>query len=205
MKKKLFFPCLFLALAGGLAASAGAGGDAHHVDWFAVLAKVVNSTVLFGGLILILRKPLIRMLSQKGEGIRAEFEERARTLATTETRLQEIAGRLARVSAEVEGIKGEADAAGKAELERLDAAGRREAERIVALSEAEIRQRVDAAVREVRGRIAELAIGRFRRDLEKGLGDAAQQKIIERNIDACGDLSSPAAGRPQGGGRHEGK
>jgi F0F1-type ATP synthase membrane subunit b/b' len=204
MSRRAILPLLLLALAGSLAAAGGEGEAAHHVDWLSVLGKVLNSAILFGGLILLLRKPLQRMLTQKGEGIRVEFAERARTLEATEARLREVETRLSRVAAEVQGIQAEAEAAGKAELERLEAAGRREAERIVALGEEEIRQRVDAAVREIRGRIADLAIGRFRRDLEQGLDAAAQQKIIERNIDACGGLSRPAADRSPGDG-DEGK
>jgi F-type H+-transporting ATPase subunit b len=187
MNKRLLLP-LLLALASGLAASAGDGESAHHVDWFSVLGKVVNSTLLFGGLILALRKPLIRMLAQKGAGLRQDFALRERTLAATETRLQEIDRRLAQVAAEVEGIRDDAESSGRTELARLEEAGRREAERIVALSEEEIRQRVDAAVRAVKGRIADLAIERFRSEFQKELDESTQQKIIERNIDAAGEL-----------------
>ena len=185
MKKKVLFTFLALALAPALAASSG---EAGHIDWFSLLGKVFNSTVLFGGLILLLRKPLIQMLSQKSLAVRQDIEEREKTLAATEVRLQDVRRRLADVAAEVDGIKGGADAAGKAELARLEEAGRLEAERIVALSEAEIRQRVDAAVRAVRGRIADLAIERFREDFTRGLDASTQQKVIERNIDDCGDL-----------------
>ncbi len=204
MKKSLLFLLLALALAAGLTAAAKEEGASHHVDWFSVLGKVVNSILLFGGLILMLRKPLIQMLSQKGVAIRSDFEAREKTLAETESRLQEIDQRLAKVAAEVEAIQSSAEAAGRAELARLEEAGRLEAERIVTLSEEEIRQRVDAAVREVRGRIADLAIERFRSDFAKGLDEVGQQKIIERNIDACGNLSSEVVERPDGG-RHEGK
>ena len=185
MKKKVLFTFLSLSLATGLAASSG---EAGHIDWFSLLAKVFNSTVLFGGLILLLRKPLIQMLSQKSLSVRNDIEEREKTLAATETRLQDVRRRLAEVAAEVDGIKSGAETAGKAELARLEEAGRLEAERIVALSDAEIRQRVDAAVRAVKGRIADLAIERFQEDFKKGLDASTQQKIIERNIDACGGL-----------------
>lgn len=199
MSKRLLCLLPALLLASGLAASGGEAEAAHAVDWFGVLGKVVNSVVLFGGLILLLRRPLIQMLSQKGDRIRHEFADRQQTLAATESRLQEIGRRLDRVAAEVAGIQAEAEAAGQAELARLEAAGRAEAERIVALGEEEIRQRVDAAVRTVRERIADLAIERFRGDLARELDDAAQQRIIERNIDASGSLSRPPAERPEGG------
>jgi F0F1-type ATP synthase membrane subunit b/b' len=186
MKKKFFFAFLSLAPAARLAASSAA--EAAHIDWFNLLGKVFNSVVLFGGLILLLRKPLIRMLSQKSLAIQNDIEEREKTLAATEIRLQDIRQRLAAVAAEVEEIKKGAESAGKAELARLEEAGRIEGERIVALSEAEIRQRVDAAVRAVKGRIADLAIENFREDFKKGLDVSTQQKIIERNIDSLGGL-----------------
>jgi len=202
MRKNALFAVLSLGLASTLAASSE--GGAAHVDWFSVLGKVFNSTVLFGGLFLLLRKPLIRMLSQKSSDVQADIVSREKTLAATELRLQDIRQRLARVAAEVETIKNGADTAGKDELARLQAAGRLEAERIIAMSEEEIRQRVDAAVRAVKERIADLAIERFRGDFEKNLDAATQQKIIERNIDACGDLSGAGAGNAAGD-RDEGK
>jgi len=85
-------------------------------------------------------------------------------------------------------MKSVAEAVGQDELSRLQEAGRLEAERIIALSEEEIRQRVEAAVRAVKGRIADLAIERFKNDFTLNLNADIQQKIIERNIDACGDL-----------------
>lgn len=186
MKKTGFSLFLFLALTVGLAASAE--GEAAHVDWFNLLGKVFNSTVLFGGLILLLRKPLIQMLSQKSAAVQDDIVEREKRLAAASDQLAAIQQRLDKVAAEVEGMKTGAQAAGKEELARLQEAGRREAERIIALSEEEIRQRVDAAVRTVKGRIADLAIERFREDFTKGLDAATQQKIIDRNIDASGEL-----------------
>jgi F0F1-type ATP synthase membrane subunit b/b' len=187
MKKWLPLPLLLLVPAAWLAASTG-GGTAHAIDWFGVLARVFNSTVLFGGLILLLRKPLIQMLSQKRAAIQADIVEREKELAAAEQRLRDIGERLSRVADEVERIQGGAETAGKLELSRLEEAGRLEAERIIAMSDAEIRQRVDAAVRAVKGRIADLAIERFEEDFKKGLDASTQQKIIERNIDACGGL-----------------
>ncbi len=187
---------LLPALAVALGAASGQEGEAarHGVDWLGVLGKVLNSAILFGGLFLALRKPLIQMLTEKGSGLRRDFAERERTLAATEERLREIDRRLERVSADVAGMEAEAEAAGRAELDRLEAAGRREAERIVALGQEEIRQRVDAAVREIKGRIADLAIERFRDDFRKELDAATQQKILERNIDAAGELAGGGAG-----------
>jgi F-type H+-transporting ATPase subunit b len=159
-----------------------------HVNWFSVLGKVFNSIILFGGLTLLLRKPLIRMLSEKSAAVENDFIGREKNLADTAIRLKDIEQRLQKVTVEVELIKASAVASGQEDLARLEAAGRDEAARIIALSEEEIRLRVEAAVRLVKGHIADLAIERFKDDFIKNLDVATQQKIIERNITACGDI-----------------
>lgn len=189
MKKiRMFIFLLLLALALAASASEGSAAASHHVDWFSVLGKVFNSTVLFGGLTLLLRKPLIKMLSEKSAAVRSDFNQREKNLAETAIRLEDIELRLQKVKGEVEQIKAAAGASGRDELSRLEAAGREEAARIIALSEEEIRLRVEAAVRLVKSRIADLAIERFKEDFIKNLDGATQQKIIERNITACGEI-----------------
>jgi len=178
----LILPVMLLSASG----SEEAATAAHHVDWISVLGKVFNSTVLFGGLALILRKPLIKMLSDKSAAVVNDFHEREKNLTDTATRLEDIERRLQKVTQEVEQIKTSASASGREELARLEAAGRDEAARIIALSEEEIQLRVEAAVRSVKSHIADLAIERFQADFKKNLDAATQQKIIERNIAACG-------------------
>ncbi len=190
MKKFKIFALLLLPV---MLLTASAGEEAHdtashHVDWFNVLGKVFNSTVLFGGLALLLRKPLIKMLSEKSAGIVNDFHEREKKLADTAVLLHDIEQRLQKVALEVEQIKSNAVASGREELARLEAAGRDEAARIIALSEEEIQLRVDAAVRSVKSHIADLAIERFQADFMKSLDADMQQKIIERNITDCGDI-----------------
>jgi len=189
MKKSEIFAVLFLLAMILTASGSGESSAASaHVDWVGVLGKVFNSTVLFGGLTLLLRKPLIRMLSEKSAAVENDFHEREKSLAETSIRLEAIEQRLQKVTMEVEQIKNSAITSGQEELARLETAGHAEAARIIALSEEEIQLRVEAAVRLVKGRIADLAIERFKDDFKKNLDAAMQQKIIERNITACGDM-----------------
>jgi F0F1-type ATP synthase membrane subunit b/b' len=189
MKKfKIFTVCFLLAMM--LTASGGetSAAASSHVNWFNLLGKVFNSTVLFGGLILLLRKPLIRMLAEKSAAVENDFHEREKNLADTAIRLKDIEQRLQKVTVEVEQIKTSAETSGQEELARLAAAGREEAARIIALSEEEIQLRIEAAIRQVKGHIADLAIERFKDNFVRKLDAATQQKIIERNITACGDI-----------------
>jgi F-type H+-transporting ATPase subunit b len=189
MKKNAVFAVLLL-LAAMLTAFGGEESPAasSHVNWFSVLGKVFNSTVLFGGLTLLLRKPLIRMLSEKSAAVKNDFIDREKNLAETAVRLENIEQRLQKVTLEVEQLKINAITSGQEELARLEAAGRDEAARIIAVSEEEIQLRVEAAVRWIKGHIADLAIERFKDDFSRNLDAATQQKIIERNITACGDI-----------------
>jgi F0F1-type ATP synthase membrane subunit b/b' len=192
MTRSRIFVILILA-ATALAASGGEeAAAAQHVDWLGVLGKVINSAILFGGLAWFLRKPLIKMLADKSDAVRTDFDLRQKNLAETSVRLEDIEQRLKKVKDDVAQIKAGAETGGREELARLEAAGREEAARIIALSEEEIRLRVDAAVRSVRSRIADLAIERFKADFVKNLDATMQQKIIERNISACGGLGGNA-------------
>jgi hypothetical protein len=64
--KTLGIVITIVSLSTALQASGGEGGSYFH--WDAFLGKLVDSTILFGGLILVLRKPLIKVLSQKKSG-----------------------------------------------------------------------------------------------------------------------------------------
>jgi F0F1-type ATP synthase membrane subunit b/b' len=196
-KSEIFAVLLMLAMMLTASGSEESHAVSSHVDWFNVLGKVFNSTVLFGGLILLLRKPLIQMLSDKSVAVENDFHEREKNLTDTAIRLKDIERRLQKVTVEVEQIKTSAVTSGQEELANLEEAGRAEAARLIALSEEEIQLRVEAAVRLVKGRIADLTIERFKDDFIKNLDAAMQQKIIERNITACGDLGDHA--RPLGG------
>jgi F-type H+-transporting ATPase subunit b len=198
MKKiKIFAVFLFLAMSLTASGTEESSAAPVHVDWFNVLGKVFNSTVLFGGLTLLLRKPLIRMLSEKSAAVEDDFAGREKNLAETTARLETIEQRLQKVIVEVEQIKSSAETSGQEELARIETAGREEAARIVALSEEEIKQKVESAVRRIKGHIADLAIERFKDDFTKNLDAAMQQKIIARNITACGELDDKV--RPAGG------
>lgn len=57
---------LVLVVAPAMAEDGGGhGGEGHHFSWVSFFGKIFNSTVLFGGLIFFLRKPLINLMAQK--------------------------------------------------------------------------------------------------------------------------------------------
>jgi len=169
---------------------AAPGAEASHFDWLGLLGRIFNSTVLFGTLIYILRKPLIRMLTQQSLDIKSDIERRETDLRQNAADLEAISARLAAVEDEIRQMLQSTEENGRAEMARLSEAGESEARRIQELTEAEIEQRLAKAMTQLRGRIADLVVEHFKHDASTFLTPEAQRRIIERNIDQAGKIDA---------------
>ncbi|MCP5107486.1 MAG: hypothetical protein GY950_29130 [bacterium] len=157
-------------------------GDDHHFDWKLFFGKVVNSTILFGGLIFLLRKPLIKMLSQKSLDVKTDIIRREDLVKTTGVQLEEIKKRLEKIEVEILAMKESAEKTGEDEKKRIKKLGENEAKRIADLTEEEIGNKVDSAVRNLKEKIADLTIDHFKKDIRDHLDKKAHEKLIEKNI-----------------------
>jgi F0F1-type ATP synthase membrane subunit b/b' len=116
------------------------------------LWKIVNLLLFVGLMVYILRRPVSEMLRTRREGIRRDLmraqEERDAALA----KLEEVNERLARLDAEVETIRAQA------EREAAD-----ERQRIERSTEEEIRKLSEQAQREIEGasKVARMELRRF--------------------------------------------
>jgi len=172
------------------AAAAGDHGEAAHhgFDWMGFLGKLVNATILFGGLIFLLRKPVIEFLTHKSLGIKTDILQREENVKTTTSQLEEIGKRLEKIELEVTRMKEAAQENGIEEQKRIEELGKKEAQRILDLTDAEISNRVENSVRNLKARIADLTIEHFKADVEKQLDKKAHENIIEKNIEISGDI-----------------
>ncbi|MDY0298051.1 MAG: ATP synthase F0 subunit B [Acidobacteriota bacterium] len=168
--------------------SAEPGGHGHGFDWFGFLGKVFNSTVLFGGLIYLLRKPLIRLVSDQSRSVRADIEDRRKSIQASDADYAALKKRLEGLEAEIREIRRQAEENGKRERSRIEADGRAEAERIARLTREEIGNRVDAAVRRLKDRVAEMAIQRFKEEIQGQLDAERHRRIMEKNIEISGEV-----------------
>ncbi len=181
------FVILFMLLS--LTAFAAAeGGQAHGFDWTAFLGKVFNSTVLFGGLIYVLRKPLIRLLSDQSRDVRVDIEDRRKEIQAKTGDFDALKQRLDHLEAEVARVVEAARENGDEERLRIEESGRKESERIARITEEEVQNRVDAALRRLKSHVAEMAIDRFREDISGKLDADLHRRIIERNIEKSGEI-----------------
>lgn len=186
--KKTLFVTLLLVLVVALGATEEGGAEAHHFDWIAFWGRVLNFVILFGGLILLVRKPLIAMLARRSEEVRYDIEHRQDKTNSAECELERLTRRLDQLEKEIAVLQEEARRSGEAERAVLEESGRRESERVLAQSEVEIERRVELAMRRMKEHIADLTIARFTQDFREKSDADVQQRFIEKNIRMSGDI-----------------
>jgi F-type H+-transporting ATPase subunit b len=164
------------------------GEQGHSFDWGQFLGKSFNSLILFGGLILLLRKPIIKLLSQKSLDIKSDISQREEELAESSKQLEELRKRLDKMEEEVAGMKQMAEQSGNQEKKRIEELGAKEAQRILEMTESEINAKVDHSIRNLRAKIADLTIEHFKKDIRQQLDKDAHDKIIDKNIKSCGEI-----------------
>ena len=184
--KVILIIILFLFITAGLSASSE--GEEGHDFWGGFLKKALNSIILFGGLFYLLRKPLIKFLSQKSLDVRTEIEMGEQTISDKTKQMAKIDTRLKRIEQEISNLKGEAENRGQEESRRLEKLGEKEAERVLEIGEAEINLRIEAAVRDLKAKVADMAIEQFKREIQKELNQKMHDNIIDKNIKISGDI-----------------
>ncbi|HLP61184.1 MAG TPA: hypothetical protein VK186_20245, partial [Candidatus Deferrimicrobium sp.] len=58
------------------------GAEHHGFNWWGFFGKLFDSTILFGGIIYLLRKPLINLLAQKSDEVKNDIIAREEQLGS---------------------------------------------------------------------------------------------------------------------------
>jgi len=187
--KVLLISIVIIALPLFITAGGEAGEEGHHsYDWWGLLGKTFNAALLFGGLIYLLRKPILSILGQRTVEVKTDIIEREEELKRTTHRLEEIQQRLDKIEGEVAAMKKTAEEGGNEEKKRIEELGKSEAQRIREITDAEIASKVENSIRDLKAKIADMTIEHFKKDIMKELDEKTHEKIIEKNIDRCGDI-----------------
>jgi F0F1-type ATP synthase membrane subunit b/b' len=157
-------------------------GEHRGFNWWGFFGKLFDSTLLFGGLIYLLRKPIIDLLAQKSLDIKTDITQREERLKITSEQLQGILERLEKIEEEVQVIRRSAEKSGDRERKHIEEAGENEARRILALTDEEIGNKMETAVRNLKERIADLTIAHFKKDIAAHLDSPMHERLIEKNI-----------------------
>lgn len=186
MRNTKLFIAFFVLTSLTLAASGGDGE--HHFSWVKFMGAVVNSVLLFGGLVFLLKKPISDLLGKIGEDIKTDIQDREAKLDKSEKQVVELRTRLEEIEREVDSVKEEARLDGEKERKRIEEDARAEAEKIIRLAEEEIQSRVDLSVSRLKGRIADMTIEHFKKSIDENLTEDLHKKIVEKNITMSGEI-----------------
>jgi F-type H+-transporting ATPase subunit b len=188
MRSKFGFFLILLVLLVSMLGATPEAGEAHHFNWGRFIGSVLNSTLLFGALILFLRKPLIKLLTQRSLDIKSDMAERERNLKTASQEFEKISLRLDEIEREVQEMKQSAQQKGEEQKVKIEKLGEQESQRILNLTRNDIENRVESSLIRLKSKIARLTIDRFEKDIESRLDEDAHRKIIEKNIDIVGEV-----------------
>lgn len=181
-KRVNVFLILFLLMVFLLPASSE-GHDSHHFDWNRFIGTILNSTILFGALIIFLRKPIIKLLTQKSIDIKTDIIERETKVALSEEQYGIIKQRLDQIQNEVKDMQRLARSKGEAEKSKIEKLGAQESQRILQITETEIKNRVESSMKDLKARIAQLTIDHFKKDIASQMDEAKHRQMIDRNIE----------------------
>jgi F-type H+-transporting ATPase subunit b len=154
----------------------------HGADPMAFVGKVVNFVVLFGGLGLLLYKPLSKYLGTRGAAIDRTLRETRESRRKAEARLQEARSRLDALAGEIARIREEADSLGTEEKNRILAEAELEADRLQQLAHKEIELVSQHVKRDLRRYAAELATRRARERLQARMTPERHTLLIDQSI-----------------------
>lgn len=134
----------------GLLAAEGGGG--HETGWNVPLlaAQYVNFIILFGGIYVLVRKPLQTFLETRRENMAAQLRVAQEKQAEAEKRLAEYAQKLDHLEEEIARVVKSFEAQGEADRQRMLQDGDRAVERLQREVDFTIRQEAAKATKEIR-------------------------------------------------------
>lgn len=152
------------------------------------LGKVINFAVLFGGLFLLLRKPIKNYLNERSKKTDLSIKEAAEAREGSEKKLKGAMGRLKEISEEVKKIKDEAESEGQKQKESIIESARQETQRLKELTKQEIESLYASGIKELRGYAAEITTNAAAERIKQRMTPELQSVIIDKSIERLDDL-----------------
>jgi len=171
----------------------GSGKPSATTDF---LGKVVNFTVLFGGLAFVLRKPLAAILRKKAADVRDSIRLADESNAEASKKRTGSAARLAGIDEDVKRMKAEAEADALGAKDRIAKLADEESARIRQFTAQEIDERRRGGIRELKAYAAEKATAMARERIRKKLTPESQAALIDKSIERLSKLYEKPRSRP---------
>jgi F-type H+-transporting ATPase subunit b len=159
-----------------------AEGEHHDVGWGPTFAKLLNFGVLAGVLVYFLKTPIAGYLKGRSETIRRDLVDAAALRANAERQLVEVRERLARLPAEIEGLRQRGSDELAQERLRIAEDATRERDLLLERTRREIETQLRFARRELIAHVADLSMKIARAKIEREITPDDQARLIERYV-----------------------
>ena len=153
-----------------------------------LLGKCVNFVILFGGLAILLNKPVRRFLEMKSEEKKRLLKEAEEGKLSAEEKRKTTEERMAGLQAEADKILGAAKDAGLKEKLRIGILAEQEVLRIKRFAQQEIEAQVKGGIHELKEYAAELATRLAEERFKKDLTEDEHSRLIDRSIERLQEL-----------------
>lgn len=175
----LLFAGLVLSLSLPLLASESQG----HFDLATFLGQVLNFAVLFGGLALLLRKPLNDYLKGKAEEVAANLRQAEALVEESLQKLEQARARLENLEAEIGALREEAEKEAGREGQLISQEAEKEAQRLRKLAQEEIDALIRSSLRELKAYAIDLSVALAEKRIRERLTPELHRKLIQQSID----------------------
>ncbi|MBP7865427.1 MAG: hypothetical protein KA419_05710 [Acidobacteria bacterium] len=176
---------LLFAMASPCAASGGI--TSSFSEGWLLAGKIFNAVVLFGGLFLLLRKPLKNFFVHRTAEIRKKLEDAEKARAEAEAKLAEAQARLAALEAEIGRVREQAERDAAAAQDRIARHTEEEMERFRARARIEIESQTKEALDGLRAFAAEQSAEAARRLLRAEIRPEDDAALFERFLQGLGE------------------
>ena len=165
-------------------AEAAEGGFGLNLDLFET--NIINLALLIGILFYFGRKVLTNILNERQSKIAAEIQEAEERLKAGQTALAQVQAQLVQAQAEAERIRQAALENAEAAKAAILARATQDVERLKETAAADLKAERDRAIAQLKQRVVAQALQKVESELRGGIGDDAQQTLIERSIAQLG-------------------
>lgn len=181
---------LFLMAASAVNAEVAAGSEGGIGLNFDILeTNLINLVIIIGVLFVFGRKIVGKTLSDRAERVETAIKSAEKRATDAAIALSEQQQKLAQAQAEAERIRKAAEDNAKVARENILAVAAQDIERLRETANQDLNSERERAIAQLRASVVAMALQKVESQLQSGVDDAAQQKLIERSIALMGGSS----------------
>lgn len=151
--------------------------------------NLINLAIIIVVLIYFGRKIVGKTLSERRERIETAIQSAERRQKEAATALYEQQQKLAQAQAEAERIRKSAEDSANVARENILAQATQDIERLKESATQDLNSERDRAIAQLRSQVVAMALQKVESQLQSGVDNAAQQKLIDRSIALLGGRS----------------